>query len=1050
MPYSAASGVPAGKDPSAESKLEDQVHKLGVQMKDLGQGFQRMQTAMTRMAHAAEGVSELFSRLVYMVGLFAGLKRSYTHGPGAMLLFSGYDGPGGGRGGHGGGGGGSKGSSGKFKKKTIEEQVRDSYQYNVGKRLMDMQMAGLTEPGQVEARVAALMGEYDATKQTYDRNQILERYKTPASGAARSRQPVVPGGFLPDVPYVAFDYETTRNGDPQDPDFFANNLIRSVSAQVVRYKKGESGQYEASYEKPFYEKSLGNSPTSEAELGLLLGFIQAMKQAGLHQAGFAGMNTQDFDVAMSKYALGVRHKEALGKDYPGRDFAAEFDDGGRMPHFDMLQVLANSSLGGKLKDQGLKDFKLETLFAFIQGKISPTADASTFLQTHETDPALAKAKTGTSGLTDLEYMQTVMSWVVRALQSFSAAMKELGVTVADTEEKLTDAQKAELARSKEIETLAADQKADLAETEPQKKSRKKRGGTGTAQMEFLGAAGLAGGMALGAASSPVLASAMGTAAVATGGAAAAMGIGGLIYHFRAPLLEFAKKVGGFAAKLGEKASISSRTAFAAKHGMSLEDYDKLGPLARGRMRSDSMGRAAAGTFITAAAIGGNTLQAGAPDAFATLKGSIGLAVAQLSGALIPATVQLSAWFQDLGDEIASMSQGLKDAIGGTLKWTLLISGGIIVFTKLVSGLYAFGVALKMLAAAAYTTATTLKGWSVAAASSMGSFGAPVLAASIVAGIWSLTRGATKEEIKGEHEKGKEEQEKRRAFLSRHDPDQTLLNRSWRFEQETSDLAKKMNITREEAGKIYIQADARDLRRELFGRKGENAFAGRFRSASDAAGAMGQVPDFFELSKEEFGRLETHIKTLLGSSSIPDKAQTQLDQLKATPRQLSRNINGGPVTETYGIPGKNLQGLADYLEEEEMRRGRLLWQKSRVLEMISANEKGIAVTPRDLSTLPSPEEKNEKRRRSLLYELSSSTKATPQYSSIEEVYKKIQLQALSLDPLGMAQQKIHLDNQVKMLTELTKLEEARIDKDKALIEHLKAREKEMRIEFGAGK
>lgn len=523
------------------------------------------------------------------------------------------------------------------------------------------------------------------------------------------------------------------------------------------------------------------------------------------------------------------------------------------------------------------------------------------------------------------------------------------------------------------------------------------------------------GMGLG-----LLGSGLGFAAGGPLGAVGATVLMGVFRQFRKPLEAAGQAALGFAKRM--KPFLTPRP-FHERHGMDQEAWDKLSWGEQQRAKLSSAARTSAGGLVLGTAAAGNALSAGAPDAFATLKGSIGLLAAQIGQSLIPLSVQLSGVFQNLAAWFRGLSEGTKENLVSVLKAAGGFALMVVAASKLVTVLGALGTAVVGAGSAIGLMGSTIgklvkgdlksigkDGWGSLATGTVALIASFMALRHVVDSLFPVNRDLARDTFKREDE-----------AITKQRGESVRYN-----DQEIKDLF----LGRGELGKKWGSSKGQGLEayaRQTFGLP-ELSEGVLNNTSRYAVGPRSQA------WKDSFGKLQ---EALARAEEGLVKSKKDLEQHVGTGR-FGRILKGGFEVLTEG----NVEG-----EDTKVKRVQQSAQEVRTaetaLEVYSRAAKifgDVDFKPTKATATEEERQALKGRRNQLLYQISSSTKATPQYSSIEESYKKIQLNALGQDPLSTARLVVELESQTKLLQELatvakqlgdSKLEETALDMAKGL-------------------
>ncbi|HYE78138.1 MAG TPA: hypothetical protein VEI97_09135 [bacterium] len=464
---------------------------------------------------------------------------------------------------------------------------------------------------------------------------------------------------------------------------------------------------------------------------------------------------------------------------------------------------------------------------------------------------------------------------------------------------------------------------------------------------------------------------------------------------------------------------SARRRGAAALGMDEEEYGKLSWGQKASARLGRMGQFATGALIAGGAVAGNTLAAGAPDAFATVKGSLSLAAGRFGQVLIGPAMELSLKLQDAANWIRGWNDSTKEAVGQWVKWGLVAATSMVIFTKLVGIVTGFLGAIGTLVGGLVTATKALYKFAAQAWASGGAIGKGVMgimgAAGIIGlvyGLFQLLKPKSKEEKEEEYRQREEAHGKKleeaRAFAKDED---LLKTHAPLIEQAKKGAAGYRGSPAADFIAKQARQDADELSRK-------ESWAKHLREA-DKAG--------YDFNQQTWKDL---------ASSLKDP------ELKKKAAAVAENYDDPRWMAEQSGSTKRLQlSATESLELQTRDEKTGMEERLRVAELVRAQTSGTRAPPRDPGTFSRKEFDRQERRRELLFSISSQTKATPQYSAVEEIYKKIQLTALGEDPLSMALKKLQLESQLLTMKQLAKLIQEGNDQEKRYLEaQIKATEK----------
>lgn len=425
--------------------------------------------------------------------------------------------------------------------------------------------------------------------------------------------------------------------------------------------------------------------------------------------------------------------------------------------------------------------------------------------------------------------------------------------------------------------------------------------------------------------------------------------------------------------------------FGAKFlGMDPEDFKGLGRLQKTGAMITEGARRAAGTFITTSSAAGAALQSGAPDAFGTLKGSVALVAAQFGQMLIPAAVDLSKGLQNVAKWFEELSPTVKDSISSIVKWTLIVTAGVTILGKLVPVVKLLTGAISLL-----YSSIMAGGWKqvVANISLLGAAaGAAYLALNFFASSAAKANEANRERLRTE-------------------VDEAAKKASERVPQEA---AIKMNYSKQVKEELGLKESA----------------------------TMQEVDDFIK-SKFDFsiGRLNILKQDKLYDSGrynrLARESQAEAEKEYGT-SDFSRGLQS--LTEAGREGVKMFQNrIADYSikssshlqEANEIQRLIDMLQGKQPIEKIKASD----LTENQKALL----EKRQSNSQQMMFSL-SGLKATPQYNTIEELYKKINVAAMGQDSLDREMLRIQYKSQELFLEKMLK-DEANSEETKGLLSEM---------------
>ncbi len=404
-------------------------------------------------------------------------------------------------------------------------------------------------------------------------------------------------------------------------------------------------------------------------------------------------------------------------------------------------------------------------------------------------------------------------------------------------------------------------------------------------------------------------------------------------------------------------------------GMDPEDFASLGKGKKTQAFVTEAARRAAGMFITTSSAGAAALQTGAPDAFGTLKGSVALVAAQFGQMLIPAAVDLSRGLQDVAKWFEELSPITKNVISEIFKWTLVLTAGTVILGKLVPVLNlltgAVSLLYKALNVGGITSAVTRLGLFA------GALGVAYLALSSWTESLSKAKEANREKLRQEvdeaHKKAIERIPQQEAVdLNYSNAVKTQLGlKTSASMQQVDDFVKSnfdLSISRLHDLKRARLASSDEARKEAYRQK---------EKAEDMFGT-----DVFSRGLQTFSP---------GHQESIALAQTNIAKWS---KMADADLRESNV----------VQRLIDMLE------GKAPLEKIPVREM-TQNQKDIL-------------ERRSGNAQQMLFSM-SGLKATPQYNTIEELYKKINLSAVGQDPIEREMLRIQLESQRLFLEKMAK-------------------------------
>jgi hypothetical protein len=443
----------------------------------------------------------------------------------------------------------------------------------------------------------------------------------------------------------------------------------------------------------------------------------------------------------------------------------------------------------------------------------------------------------------------------------------------------------------------------------------------------------------------------------------------------------------------------------AKLGHSKDEWDQMSGGQKTRSWIDGFARKLTGGLVLGMAAGGNMLSAGAPDAFATLKGSIGLFAAQLGQTLIPLSVGLSMRFQQAAETVRGWSDSTRSTIGAVAKWGFIITVGALALAKLVTVVGTLWGGLVGLKTAVVTAATAVYAFARGTATAGQKWGVGLSLAGLVAGIgvtlYQMLKPKSKEEKEQEFEQARAVHDARLTKKKQFVSDDKLWDVNFKYRAETSDQSIKENrpvheVMRDHADRSQRWQDSR------------------------VDGAIKVLRGSLESGKELSDNQITQLRDAFPKDSEVGKATMDLKRV---------NDTWYPIGESKEERLKEKkQNLLDTLEVEKTERTTNIAVIRRLAELSEAKATGKAAPPRGDETLERTEFDARQRKKEILFQLSSSTQAAPKFSSIEESYKQIQLTALGQSPLEAQRLKVELESRELLLAELRKIAKALNDND----------------------
>ncbi len=431
----------------------------------------------------------------------------------------------------------------------------------------------------------------------------------------------------------------------------------------------------------------------------------------------------------------------------------------------------------------------------------------------------------------------------------------------------------------------------------------------------------------------------------------------------------------------------------SKFGVGKQQWDSMSGGEKAHTAIQSMGQHAARTLMLGGAMAGGALASGAPDAFATLKGSISLFSGELGSALIPASVQLAALFQDLAERVRNMSDSTKQFWVGFAKWGAYLGIGALVLAKVISvvgtlytGVVTLGAAVGAAAAGLFKLATMNFGGLTAKQGVLGGIAGVAGIAALAYGVYQMLRPKTKEEKEQEQERILFTRQKEISLAKKFEPDTDLL--------EDKTLSQNIKRMAEAAG-VGLDEAARRL------------------AGIETRPDLGEQQDLVKKLAEQNKDPERMI-----SSGYAKFLRPTIDKFgDATSSDLIKRLSiGGNLLQ----PEKRKQlteELVTSLTSDMTSKEAAAERTKRLGELLEEQRTGIKAPGRASETEVKTEFERKTRRRELLYSLSSQTTSTPQYSAVEEVYKKVQLAALGQSPLDYAKQEQWQRDQLDTLREI---------------------------------
>lgn len=382
--------------------------------------------------------------------------------------------------------------------------------------------------------------------------------------------------------------------------------------------------------------------------------------------------------------------------------------------------------------------------------------------------------------------------------------------------------------------------------------------------------------------------------------------------------------------------------------------------------------------LAGTSIAGGLLKAASPDTFDLLTGSFKLLAATMGGAMIPAVAKVAMVLQLLSEAVEGMPAGLKDSLG-----SLAVAG--------------IGIALFVTAVTRVQMALQAFGMSLTGAAGKFALGLGMAAAAVGALYMGLERTAEK---KKDIEKTKEDLDRPVGFA---DAGKNLTD------DHKERLREIMGVKDEKKRAVLLKAFEQGARNE------EEEGMSTYRAAeSDRKGKITGP-----LSTVQDNLMSTPFvgKAFRASSAIGMRSSSAIGMgSDVDPELLRGSKEGKSVIEIQKVAGEKARAAREAIEiSRQIREG--------YITPGDASSAKLGISPGD--SKEGSRDVKKKDTEGKLGQLSGllasmSTKAQPEFSSVEDAYKKMQIESLGKDPLEQKLEEIKRENLDKMLTELTKL------------------------------
>jgi len=378
-------------------------------------------------------------------------------------------------------------------------------------------------------------------------------------------------------------------------------------------------------------------------------------------------------------------------------------------------------------------------------------------------------------------------------------------------------------------------------------------------------------------------------------------------------------------------------------------------------------------FLAGSSMGGSLLSAASPDAMGLIQGSFKLLAATIGRSLIPAAVWLAIKIQEVAQWFASVSPETKKLIGTIAAVVLGIAGAVLAFKMILSPILLVGAALTTLlplivaAGLAFAAFQTVKG---------------VLTGETNAHKEMKDRKAAQEKALGwDHQAFKDDDFD--SIMAIKDPKERQKKIGDKFSHYTSlygqfagqgiDLAKQSNSFKGVGQQVMKNIP---LVKNVIDATGKKTFQEQSTEAYNMASHYRKHAEAYKLALQQGRKLYYRDPETKKEVEIDEEKKQEIIEKSTTWKDSS---------------GKNKGRIY----------GRDFYQKKDVAGIQDANKK----TPEQQAKLSS-----------FLMSI-TSTKANPQYSSVEDTYKRVQLEAIGKDPLQLEIEKINREGLKDILKEL---------------------------------